>query len=72
MCEFGNVEMRLLQPSALGRANVAGRVSDGARQSVGIRECVNVGNRLLFFVMVNGLLIKLAGRDQRSGRMING
>ena len=36
MCEFGNVEMRLLQPSALGRANVAGRVSDGARQSVGM------------------------------------
>ena len=27
--------MRLLQPSALGRANVAGRVSDGARQNVG-------------------------------------
>ena len=27
--------MRLLQPSALGRANVAGRVSDGARQNMG-------------------------------------
>ncbi len=26
--------MCLLQPSALGRANVAGRVSDGARQNV--------------------------------------
>lgn len=45
--------MRLLQPSALGRASVAGRVSDGARQNalvnVGIGECVyecvNVGMR---------------------------
>ncbi len=26
--------MRLLYPSAIGRASVAGRVSDGARQNV--------------------------------------
>ena len=36
--------MRLIQPYALGRASVAGRVSDGARQSVGMLFlCVNVG-----------------------------
>jgi len=28
--------MRLIQPDALGRASVAGPVSDGARQSVGM------------------------------------
>ena len=31
--------MRLLQPSALGRANVVGRVSNGTRQNVLMRGC---------------------------------
>jgi hypothetical protein len=40
--ECVNALLRLFQSFALGRANVAGRVSNGTRQNVLMRECENV------------------------------